>query len=168
MDRTIGGGVMTVIPEALIDNTDWSSAPCTKVSPDLFFPDSSGREVHGQIRQAQAVCETCPLLTRKLCAKRAIDGDDHYGVWAGVYVTTRAGERREALAELRKIAGVPAVKRPPINRQSTPRPCAGDCGRMIRSSGQTLAEFPGTISNVGGWRCRPCFDRANGTSRGAA
>ncbi|WP_052068572.1 WhiB family transcriptional regulator [Rhodococcoides fascians] len=151
---------MTVIPEALIDNTDWTGAPCTKVPPDLFFPDSAGREVHGQIRKAQAVCETCPLSTRRQCAKRALDGDDHYGVWAGVYVTTRAGERRAALAELRKIAGIPAVERPPINRLTRPRPCTGGCGRIIRPSGATLADMPGTISNVGSWSCRPCAKRA--------
>ncbi|MBY4381838.1 WhiB family transcriptional regulator [Rhodococcus fascians] len=159
---------MSVFPDSILSTVDWSAAPCINVAPDLFFPNASGPALHGQVREARSICETCPLATRQQCAKRALDGDDHYGVWAGVYVTARAGERRAALAELRKIAGVPAVKRPPINRQSTPRPCAGDCGRMIRSSGQTLAEFPGTISNVGGWRCRPCFDRANGTSRGAA
>lgn len=159
---------MTVIPTSLVDNTDWTGAPCTKVPPDLFFPDSSGREVHGQIRQAQAVCETCPLSTRKLCAKRAIDGGDHYGVWAGVYVNARAGERRAAMTELRSIAGIEAPKRARPKRRTVPRQCTGGCGRMIRSSGATLAEFPGTISNIGGWKCRPCFDRANGIVRGVA
>lgn len=159
---------MSVFPETIISAVDWSGAPCTTVYPDTFFPELGGPAANSQVRAAQKICAECPMSTKVQCAKRALDGDDHYGIWAGVYVTARAGERRAALAELRKIAGVPAVKRGPINRQSTPRPCAGDCGRMIRSSGQTLAEFPGTISNVGGWRCRPCFDRANGIVRGVA
>jgi WhiB family redox-sensing transcriptional regulator len=157
---------MTVIPASLVDNTDWTGAPCTKVPPDLFFPDSAGREVHGQIRQAQAVCETCPLSTRKLCAKRALEGGDHYGVWAGVYVTARAGERRNAITELRKIADLPAPKRSRARPRSAPQPCTGGCGRVIRSSNQTVADYPGTLANIGGWKCRPCFDRANGIVRG--
>jgi hypothetical protein len=159
---------MTVFPESILDNTDWSPAPCTKIHPDTFFPDLGGNAANSQVRAAQQVCATCPLVTKVACAKRALDGDDHYGVWAGVYVTARAGERRAALAQLREIAGVTAPKRQPIVRKSTPKPCAGGCGRMIRSSGQTLADFPGTISNVGGWKCRPCFDRANGIVRGVA
>lgn len=159
---------MTVFPESILDNADWTDAPCTKVFPDTFFPDLGGSAANSQVREAQQICATCPIATKVQCAKRALDGDDHYGIWAGVYVTARAGERRAALAELRAIAGVPAAKRKPINRKSTPKPCAGNCGRMIRSSGQTLADFPNTISNVGGGRCRPCFDRANGITRGAA
>lgn len=146
--------------------TDWSNAPCTKVEPDTFFPDLPGNGVYGQVQAAAQVCATCPSATRAKCAQRAIDGNDYYGVWAGVYVAAHGAGRRVAIAELRKIAGVEASKRPRPRRRAVPKPCAGDCGRIIRSSGATLAEFPGTLSNIGGWRCRPCFDRANGIVRG--
>ena len=159
---------MSVFPDSILSAVDWSGAPCTKVSPDLFFPDASGHALHAQVRAARSICETCPISSRQQCAKRALEGDDHYGIWAGVYVNARAGERRVALAELRKIAGPEAGERRRAQHRSRPQPCAGKCGRSVRPGRARAVDFPGTVSNQGGWQCRRCHDRANGIVRGVA
>ena len=35
-------------------------------------------------------------------------------------------------------------------------PCAGTCGRMLRSSHQTIAQAPGTLKREIGGMCRTC------------
>ena len=103
-----------------------------------------------------------------MCAQRAVERGDFYGIRAGVYMPEGSSGRRAAIADLRKIAGISASKSPKRTPRTPPRPCAGGCGRIIRPSNASLADYPGTLSYVGDWRCRPCYNRDNETVRGAA
>lgn len=93
----------------LFSGLGWAAdVPCTKVSPDRFFPDRAGHSNSAFRRlagEAQSLCGQCSM--RRECAKRALDGDDRYGVWAGVYLSSQYPvERMLAVAELQRIAGV--------------------------------------------------------------
>lgn len=135
---------------------EWADdAACRTVDPELFFPSASGPQSRVQVKAAQEVCARCPVRVQAKCARRALNGDDHYGVWAGVYVTGTAGDRQRALNLLRVIAGDE-----PVARAVPPRHCRGGCRRMLRSTNSMLVEFPGTIRDAGGWHCRPCLARS--------
>jgi hypothetical protein len=42
--------------------------------------------------------------------------------------------------------------------------CLGDCGRVTRKEGTSLADFPDTISHNRGGRCSSCHRRLMGTA----
>lgn len=147
---------------------DWSDAPCTNVDTATFFPDHTNAAFHEQVQAALRLCAVCPSATKVMCAQRAVECGDFYGIRAGVYMPEKSDKRRPAIAELRKIAGIAARKSPKRTPSGLARPCAGDCGRTIRPSNASLADYPGTLNNRGGWRCKPCLNRDNETVRGAA
>lgn len=53
--------------------------PCTKVDPNLFFPLTPQ-----QLKEAQAVCETCPLKVE--CLIEALQRREMCGVWGGQHI----------------------------------------------------------------------------------
>lgn len=68
-------------------------APCTRVDPDLFFPDPRSKA-----RPAKRVCGTCPDLVRLACLRYALSGDIP-GVWGGTTRKERARMREGARDE---------------------------------------------------------------------
>lgn len=73
----------------------WKSAACARpeVDPEIFFPSMRGNEAHRalQVREAQAMCDTCPLVQACLsyAQKLVADGIDLHGVWGGWTETDR-------------------------------------------------------------------------------
>ncbi|MET7442847.1 WhiB family transcriptional regulator [Streptomyces sp. NPDC004082] len=64
------------------------AAACRSVDPDLFFPVGSTGPALLQIREAKAVCRSCPV--REACLQWALDTGQTLGVWGG----TSENERR--------------------------------------------------------------------------
>jgi hypothetical protein len=57
---------------------DWvESAVCRSLDPELWFS-----ETPSDIARAAAFCAVCPV--RALCAQKAEDAREQYGVWGGV------------------------------------------------------------------------------------
>lgn len=91
--------------------------PCA-ANPDLWFGyvDDDGADGAAKARAyetasiaARAVClRRCPLAEQRLCAQRAVDHGEEYGVWAGVKLPGGQYRKRSQLAAahqaLRQIA----------------------------------------------------------------
>lgn len=61
-----------------LEPTPWAAqAACARSSPDLFFPNRGG-----SVRQAKAVCKTCPVRTE--CLDYALRWHIAHGVWGGL------------------------------------------------------------------------------------
>ena len=63
---------------------------CVGAPSELFFPNDTEHEV---IRQAKALCQTCPVL--KTCADHAFTHREDYGVWGGMSERDRRRIRRQ-------------------------------------------------------------------------
>lgn len=67
---------------------EWADdALCQDYDPDTFFPQaqagrSKSRAGSAQVREAQAICNLCPV--RLKCLNYALDNDERYGIWGGV------------------------------------------------------------------------------------
>ena len=91
--------------------------PCS-VEPDLWFGYSDDDASDGAAKarvyeqsatRARTIClRRCPLAQQRACARRAIDGGEEYGVWAGVKLPGGQYRKRAQLAHaheaLRRIA----------------------------------------------------------------
>ncbi|MFD9112131.1 WhiB family transcriptional regulator [Streptomyces bottropensis] len=64
------------------------SAACRFEDPELFFPIGEDGLSRGQIEQARAVCNRCPVMTA--CGSWALRSGEHEGVWGAM----TPGERR--------------------------------------------------------------------------
>lgn len=63
-------------------------ALCRQSDPDLWFPDVGGAQGKGgDVDRARDICARCPV--RKPCARAALNGNEQYGIWAGVAVSRR-------------------------------------------------------------------------------
>lgn len=72
---------------------DWSNhAACLNEDPELFFPIGESALAEAQIRDAQAVCASCPVRTP--CLTFALNTNVSYGVWGGTEPKERARMRR--------------------------------------------------------------------------
>ena len=63
---------------------------CVGASRDTFF---SGRGANEQIRQARAICVSCPV--REECLNYALEHGIQHGVWGGTSERERRRMRRE-------------------------------------------------------------------------
>lgn len=84
---------------------------CANSDPDLFFPE--GGDYVASIRQAKAICSTCPVAS--LCLDFAV-ANDEWGVWGGTTMKERKLLRREKdrdryIIELRFSGGKADVTR---------------------------------------------------------
>jgi WhiB family redox-sensing transcriptional regulator len=91
--------------------------PCS-VNPELWFgyADDDGGDGAAKARvyeqsatEARLQClRRCPLAQQRVCAQRAVDHREEYGVWAGVKLPGGQYRKREQLARahdiLRRIA----------------------------------------------------------------
>jgi WhiB family redox-sensing transcriptional regulator len=91
--------------------------PCS-VNPELWFgyADDDGGDGAAKARvyeqsatEARLLClRRCPLAQQRVCARRAVDHREEYGVWAGVKLPGGQYRKREQLARahdiLRRIA----------------------------------------------------------------
>jgi WhiB family redox-sensing transcriptional regulator len=91
--------------------------PCS-VNPELWFgyPDdddgdgaAKARAYEQSATEARLLClRRCPLAQQRLCARRAVEHREEYGVWAGVKLPGGQYRKREQLARahdiLRRIA----------------------------------------------------------------
>jgi WhiB family redox-sensing transcriptional regulator len=69
-------------PAAGYDRASWrESAACRFLDTELFFPISKTGLALAQIREAKAVCESCPV--RPSCLTFALDTHQGYGIWGG-------------------------------------------------------------------------------------
>jgi WhiB family redox-sensing transcriptional regulator len=56
--------------------------PCTKEDPELFFPISYMGGDDFQIRQAKAVCKSCPIAVA--CLEFALEVEDGFAILGGM------------------------------------------------------------------------------------
>jgi WhiB family redox-sensing transcriptional regulator len=91
--------------------------PCA-TNPELWFGYSDDDDADGAAKarayetasiEARTVClRRCPLAQQQLCAQRAVDHGEEYGVWAGVKLPGGQYRKRQQLAAahdtLRRIA----------------------------------------------------------------
>lgn len=91
--------------------------PCAS-NPDLWFGYSDDDDADGAAKarayesaavEARTMClRRCPLAQQRMCAQRAVDHGEEYGVWAGVKLPGGQYRKRHQLAAahetLRKIA----------------------------------------------------------------
>lgn len=72
---------------------------------DIYFSSNAD-----DVALAQQLCGTCPLTRRSRCAREAIEGDNRFGVWAGVYLPGMQPRYKhklgDAVERLRRIAGL--------------------------------------------------------------
>jgi hypothetical protein len=81
---------------------DWTeSALCAQVDRDFCFPERGENGHDHPYRQIRRVCGECPV--RQQCAKRAYDGAEKFGYWAGV--NAGAGSHADVMAKWAAIAG---------------------------------------------------------------
>lgn len=78
---------------------DWyDDAACAGLWPELFFPDGRGREAGQAIKEAVAICKTCPV--RDACLTYALEAEwITEGIWGG----TTENERRKLLGRAPKL-----------------------------------------------------------------
>jgi WhiB family redox-sensing transcriptional regulator len=86
--------------------------PCS-VNPELWFgyaddDDGDGaakaRVYEQSATEARLLClRRCPLVQQRLCAQRAVDHGEEYGVWAGVKLPGGQYRKREQLARAHEI-----------------------------------------------------------------
>jgi WhiB family redox-sensing transcriptional regulator len=55
---------------------------CRFEDPELFFPIGDGGPALGQIAEAEAVCEQCPVI--RTCRAWALDHREGDGMWGGL------------------------------------------------------------------------------------
>ena len=80
---------------------DWRNlAACRGLNPDLFFAERGDTLT---VRNARAVCATCPVAAE--CLEYAIANDETVGMWGGL-----CGD--ELIRERRRRAGGVRAKRP--------------------------------------------------------
>lgn len=91
--------------------------PCS-ADPDLWFgyADDDGGDGAAKARayemsatQARSQClRKCPLAQQRMCAQRAVEQGEEYGVWAGIKLPGNQYRKRHQLADahdtLRRIA----------------------------------------------------------------
>ena len=91
--------------------------PCA-ANPDLWFGYCDDDDADGAAKarayetasiEARTVClRRCPIAQQRLCAQRAVDHGEEYGVWAGVKLPGGQHRKRQQLADahhtLRQIA----------------------------------------------------------------
>ncbi|MDF2825848.1 MAG: transcription factor WhiB family protein [Mycobacterium sp.] len=91
--------------------------PCAS-NPDLWFGYCDNDSADGAAKarayesasvEARTLClRRCPVAQQRLCAQRAVDHGEEYGVWAGVKLPGGQYRKREQLAAahetLRRIA----------------------------------------------------------------
>ena len=91
--------------------------PCS-VDPDLWFgyadDDASDGAAKARVYEqsatkARTIClRRCPLAQQRLCARRAVEAGEEYGVWAGIKLPGGQYRKRHELARahavLRQIA----------------------------------------------------------------
>ena len=86
--------------------------PCSS-DPDLWFgyadDDASDGAAKARVYEqsatrARTIClRRCPLAQQRLCARKAVDGGEEYGVWAGVKLPGGQYRKRHQLAHAREV-----------------------------------------------------------------
>lgn len=69
-----------------------SEAACLGHNPELFFPIGESGPAVQQIRDAKAICATCPVRTP--CLDWAMEAGADHGVWGGLSEAERKSWRR--------------------------------------------------------------------------
>lgn len=62
-------------------------AACRGLDPDVFFPERGE-----PVREAKAICATCPVQSQ--CLAHAIDNVERWGVWGGTTDRQRIAIRK--------------------------------------------------------------------------
>lgn len=86
--------------------------PCS-ADPDLWFgyadDDASDGAAKARVYEqsaakARTIClRRCPLAQQRLCAQRAVDGAEEYGVWAGIKLPGGQYRKRHQLAHAHTV-----------------------------------------------------------------
>lgn len=75
------------------DDTWRHWAACLGASPSLFFPAGErAQEAIDEVREAKAVCASCPV--RVPCLEFALRTNEQDGIWGGLTPDERRGLRR--------------------------------------------------------------------------
>ena len=82
-------------------SVDWTQAACRGEDPELWFPESGGRDLYGQ---ARATCQRCPI--RERCLEYAMKREGGYGrvYRAGMWGGLTSNERYQLSKERKATA----------------------------------------------------------------
>lgn len=130
---------------------------CTRIEPDLMFPNSRDREA---IFMAKKICHECPVLQQ--CAARALAMMPRpiEGVWAATLVTSNS---TRWLGEMTRLAlgGKPLTLKAPTRADGyvkRPTNCA-TCDARIRAVGVKAEDDPSGIQYGARGECAKCYSR---------
>lgn len=94
-------------PAIVAEDLAWErDAACRDYDPDLFFPERGGRAGQNDAERAIAVCNACPLDALIGCARKAINGNNRHGVWAGVYYGNGSRQKARAHEQIQRTAAL--------------------------------------------------------------
>jgi len=90
---------MQRITTRLLQPVEWqTSARCTAVDPEIFFPERGGSS-----KAARAVCSKCDV--REQCLDYALNNKEQFGIWGGTSERERRRLRKErTLRRLRAVS----------------------------------------------------------------
>lgn len=108
---------MSYAPDTLSRGYDWRhDAECRRadrnVDPDLFHPAGTTGPYVGQIKEAKAICRSCPVITE--CGDWALAHRQESGIWGGM-------TEQERISHHRRIArhGTPSLGRAALPENPT-------------------------------------------------
>lgn len=127
--------------------------PCS-IDPDLWFgyaDDDDGdnvaknRAYEVSATEARTIClRRCPLAQQRVCAQRAVDQQEEFGVWAGVKLPGNQYRKRSDLARAHDI--LRRIARGELNPRELPENAAllsrGENSTSSRCSVLALAARP--------------------------
>lgn len=76
------GGNRWGAPAPVLGSMDWMSRGKCRGSQANFFPTFTGKKESPAIREAKAVCSTCPVKAE--CLAFALDAQERDGIWGGM------------------------------------------------------------------------------------
>ena len=80
--------------EAMYDIPDFfgkGDPLCSKIDPDVFFPEPDSPSLHSAVRIAKEICNRCPYKTE--CLEWAVSRNE-IGIWGGTTDIERRKIRR--------------------------------------------------------------------------
>lgn len=94
---------MSQYPSAFGERQWAEDAACRGLPLEMFFLDCTDRRSERKVREARAVCRSCPV--RLDCAQHALSRPERFGVWGGLTPGERHRIRRSRAALWAACAG---------------------------------------------------------------
>jgi len=99
----IGLAYVRIVRPLIEPSPGWrDSAACRGKDTDLFFPELTGVGVTIRVRDAKAICATCPV--QDACYCYALDNNIYYGIWGGYAMSQAARRQRKRRSKLAAVS----------------------------------------------------------------